>query len=194
MPKVLTSLPLLRHRRSADSLGAAGVGVWDCAGCTRMDPGRRVRRHRCGNQDAGRDTLPGWGCDGRPWGLPSSRCCDWHVEAHRCRVYVEDCALGLAGQSGTGRGGRWARTDRSSPGPADHLSKWLGGRSTGHPALLGRGRPSHLWQTSRSRRGAERGHVLIGFSCKGTRRRAPVARDLYWEALVSPAKDSGRQS
>ena len=34
-------------------------GLWDPAGCARMGPAGRVRRHRCGNQDAGRNS-PSW--------------------------------------------------------------------------------------------------------------------------------------
>ena len=45
----------------------------------------------------------------------------------------------------------------------------------GRHTLLGWNRPSHIRQISRSRREADQGPAFIGFSYKGTRRRAPVA-------------------
>ena len=118
--------------------------VWDRTGRSRLDPEGRVRWHGCGDTDSRRDTIPSWARDRSLRRFLSSRRCDWHVEAHLCRVHVQDCALGLAGQGGTGWRRYRDRIGRACPRSTDHLPKRLGGRRGSRPALLGRRIPSHL--------------------------------------------------
>ena len=168
-------LASLRESGSADGLGAAGVAL----GIVLVALGWVLEEASIG-LDAVIRTLGGIcflaGLGTVVFGnSPPSCCCDWRVEAHGCKVYVEDCALGLARQGGTGRGDRRARAVRPRRGVPGHLPKRGGVRGAGRSGLLGWSCPAHIRQILRSRRGADPWPVLFGSSWKGTRRREPVA-------------------
>ena len=160
-------LAYLRELNIARQPCAGCRRLWDRAGCARLGPGGRVRRHGRCDTDAGRDTVPVWAGSRCLWRLPPARCCDWDVEADLWQLHEEDCALELAGQSGVGRGCSWDRPDRSRHSHADHFPKRRGGRRTGSHTLLGWNLPSHLREISWSERDPDPGPVLATFAPRG---------------------------